>query len=331
MLRFKAFVSAFLVSVFLCSGAAAAEKKTVFVIESYHGEYAWDAGFKCGLEESLGTNYKLVYFEMDTKRLPADQFQKQADLAWAKYLALKPALVILADDAALKFMGPKFAEATLPVVFLGINNNPRNYFKEMPLNITGILERPLLMRSIANIQELLPKVKNILILFDNSLTSEIVRKEVFTDKSSLTMGAITVDLLLIGDWAAWQKAVNSAEGKYDACVVGLYQSIKDESGKQVLDEDVIKWTSRNTRIPNFAFWDFAVGPEKSIGGFIIYGKDMGIQASEIVKDILENGKTPASIHPISSDKGQFYYSKSQLLKWKITLPDKIASSAKYTD
>ncbi|MBF0230186.1 MAG: sugar ABC transporter [Desulfamplus sp.] len=331
--RLSIFVSAFLVLILI--NIVSADQKTILVIESYHAEYAWDASYKSGLEEVLGKTYKLEYFEMDTKRVPKDQHQQRADLAWEKYQQLKPTLVILGDDAALKFLGKKFAETPTPVVYLGINNNPRNYFKDMydlPKNITGVLERPLLLRSIANLKEIIPNMKKIIVLFDNDTTAEVVKQEVFKNKNSLLgiMG-IDVELKMIGDYKTWQDTVLSLKGKYDACVVGLYQTLKDADNKPVNAEDVINWTSKNLPIPGFAFWDFAVGANKTTGGFIIYGKDMGKQAADIVIQILEKGESIEKMRPISSDKGQFLFSKAQLKKWNIKLPPQIEQKTKYVE
>ncbi len=306
-------------------------EKTIYVIESYHAEYPWDASYKNGLEEALGGKYKLVYFQMDTKRLPKDQHQKMADLAWEKYLSEKPALVIIGDDAGLKMLGPKFAETSTPVVYLGINNNPRNYFTVLPSNITGVLERPLLKRSIANIQKILPNTKSVLVLFDSDITSQITKKEVFTDQDSLDIKDIKIEIKLIGDLQTWQNTILSSKGKYDACVIGLYQSVKDADGKPVNSEELIAWTSKNTPIPPFAFWDFAIGGNRTIGGLVLHGKEMGVLASGIVLKILEEGKTPKELFPIMNDQGILLFSKSQLTKWGIKLPENMASTAGFVE
>lgn len=306
-------------------------EKTIYVIQSYHAEYPWDASYKNGLEEKLGGKYKLVYFEMDTKRLPKDQHQKMADMAWEKYLSEKPVLVIIGDDAGLKMLGPKFGETSTPVVYLGINNNPRNYFTVLPTNITGVLERPLLKRSIANIQKILPDTKRVLVLFDSDITAQITKKEVFEDKDSLDIKDIKVEIKLIGDLQTWQNTILSSKGKYDACVIGLYQSVKDADGKPVNAEELISWTSKNTPIPPFAFWDFAISGQKTIGGLVLHGKEMGVLASGLVLKILEEGKTPKELFPITNDQGILLFSKSQLTKWGIKLPENMASTAGFVD
>lgn len=302
-------------------------QKTILVVESYHAEYLWDASYTTALKDTLGTDYKLEFFEMDTKRLPKEQHQKMADTAWEKYLSLKPDLVILGDDAALKFLAPRFAEKKTPVVYLGINNNPRSYLQNSADNFTGVLERPLLKRSIAFIKTLLPKAKKVLVLFDSNVTSQIVKKEVFEDKDSIDFGGILVEIKLLSDLKSWQETVPTMKGQYDAVVVGLYQSVTDAAGKPANADELISWVSQNSPIPPFAFWDFAVGANKTIGGMVLYGKDMGILASGLVKEILEKGKAPNDLRPIFNNQGLFLFSKAQLAKWKVTLPTDISSTA----
>lgn len=66
---------------------------------------------------------------------------------------------------------------------------------------------------------------------------------------------------------------------------------------------------------------------KTLGGLVLYGKDMAILAGELVKKILEEEKRPAELRPDFDDRGVFLFSKAQLAKWKISLPEKILQSA----
>lgn len=302
-----------------------ADSRTILVIESYNPEYLWDASYKEGLQETLGKDYQLVFYAMDTKRRPRSEHQKMADGGWSKYLEVKPVLTILGDDAALKYLGPKFASEKIPVVFLGINGNPRSYFRSLPENMTGILERPILKRSLAYIKELVPTVKNVLVLFDTDLTSTSVKEESFGGHDREKISGIDVDVKLIGSLDDWRATVTSSKGKYDAIITGLYHTIKDAAGKPVDPEEVIRWTSANAPVPPFAFWDFSVGPDKAIGGLVLYGKDMGLLAGEMAKKVL-SGTPPSKIAYVHDTQGVFLFSKKQLDKWKIVLPAGLKSA-----
>ena len=304
--------------------------KTVLVVESYHAEYPWDISYKKGLENILGKTHELVFFQMDTKRLPPSRYTRQADLAYRMYEEIQPALVILGDDNALKYLGPRLSKTPSPVVYLGINNNPRAYGIN-PANMTGVLERPLMKRSIIYMSELLaPRLEKLLILFDSGFTSKTSVREFFNDRNSVNVAGVRVDLKMIAKWTEWQQTVKNAwKNGYGAIVVGLYQTITDEDGEHVPALKVINWTSKNTPVPPFGFWDFTVGAEKTIGGLVLFGESQGEEAGKIAQKIL-SGKSPAQIPPVIGQKGRFFFSRSQLEKWQITLPEKIAEKADYT-
>jgi ABC-type uncharacterized transport system substrate-binding protein len=315
----------------LCGRHVIAAKPTILVVESYNVEMEWDASYKQALEEALGKKYKLEYFQMDTKRLPKDEHAAMADKAWARYQALQPVLVILGDDAALKFLAKRLGATSTPVVYLGINNNPREYFDANVIkNITGVLERPVLKRNIAFAHEILPNAKRALVLFDTDVTSQVVLRETFGGQHQLVINGVNVDLKLIGDWDVWQNEVLNAKQNYDMIFVGLYQALHDRVGKSVnTTHEVARWTSEHSPVPAFGFWDFAVGPDKTIGGLVLYGREQGKAAAEIALKIL-SGTPPAQIYPVTADRGHFLFSKRQLERYNIVLPAVIASESSFT-
>lgn len=316
----------------LAQGAGAAPADTILVVESYNTEMEWDASYKQALAETLGHRYRLEYFQMDTKRLPKGQHAAMADRAWASYEALRPALVILGDDAALKFLVDRLGATNTPVVYLGINNNPREYFDAGKFkNITGVLERPTLKRNIVFVHEILPHAKRALVLFDTDITSEVVRKETFGGNDHLVISGISVDLKLIAKWEDWQHEVLTSKDRYDMIFLGLYQALHDSTGKSVNSSDeVARWTSEHAPVPTFGFWDWAVGPEKTIGGLVLHGREQGKAAADIALKIL-SGTAPSTIPPITADRGHFLFSRMQLKRFGITLPTSIASVAIFTD
>ena len=310
------------------STASLADERTILVVESYHAEYAWDQSYLSGLNTALGDGYKIINMQMDTKRQPKSLYQHQADLAWQKYLEIKPDLVVLGDDNALKFLGPKFLETSTPVVYLGINNNPETYIPS-GRNITGVLERPLFDFNISMINELVvPKPKSILVLFDHGTTSNASVVGAFQGKPRVIMDDTEVNLQMIGNWDIWQQTVRDAKNRgYDAIVIGLYHTLFDKSGNVAADE-VMKWTSENTPLPLFGFWDFSVGEDKTIGGFVLSGKEQGKAAAAIAKDILK-GTAPESIAPVIGKEGAFVFNRKQLDRFGITLPAKIEKATNW--
>jgi len=302
--------------------------KRILVIESYHAQYEWDREYSRAIRERFGRRNKVSFFQMDTKRLPAGEHGRRAEAAWRAYLAAKPDLVFLGDDAALKLLGPRLVQENTPVVYLGINSNPRYYFASPPRNMTGVLERPLFKRCISLIKELIPEAKRVLVLLDSDLTSKIIMKEVFEDLPTQTVSQIQVDVELIDSYKVWQDTVRKSDPAYDFIVAGLYQTLKDAKGSPVDSEEVIRWTSANTKKPLFGFWSFSIGHEKAIGGLVLDAHEIGSMAADMGVEILQ-GTPPDQLPPKFENKGLFLFSKSELAKWKISLSEEIRLKAHY--
>jgi len=289
---------------------------TILVVQSYHAQNSWDQSYIDGLQQTLGSSYQLEYFRMDTKRLPTSVHTARAEAAWQHYLQLQPVLVILGDDNALRLLGPRLAEASTPVVYLGINNNPRSYGVVSSGNITGVLERPLLKRSVLLLNQIID-VKRVLILFDSGTTAHAVKSESFYNKDSVTIRNVDADIALVSSFAEWQQQVLTAKRRgYDALVVGLYHTLVDAQGEHVDAQKVVNWTSQHSLIPPFGFWDFSVGKDKTIGGYVLHGKEQGIAAGQLALKILA-GAHAGRILPQTAPEGRFLFSRTQLQKWQI--------------
>ena len=305
-------------------------KETIYVVESYHADFPWDLGYKNGLEDVLADKFELVYFEMDTKRLPPSRFPERAEIAWRLYQRLAPKLVILADDNALAYLGSKLLKTQTPVVYLGINANPRDYGVVGPTNFTGVLERPLFKRSIKMIDDFI-ELKKALVLFDSGTTAKVVKEEYFAGKTSVLLGNVKVDIKLIATIDNWKKNVISAPDKgYDALIVGLYHTLVDDKGTHVRANEVIEWTSANTAIPPFGFWGFSIGRNMNIGGYVTTAYAVGELAGKQALIMLakENKRT---LLPIRTTSGELLFSKAQLHKWKIKLPEQIKTQVVLVD
>ena len=136
---------------------------------------------------------------------------------------------------------------------------------------------------------------------------------------------------MIDNFEVWKKTViSSKEQGYDVIIVGLYHIIKDNTGKHVNAEKVLEWTSKNTPIPPFAFWDFSVGPDKTIGGYVILGKEQGKAAGNLALRMLSDNNFTI-LPPITAKKGRLIFSASQLKKWGVTLTEGISVRSIFTE
>ncbi len=230
--------------------AYAEKKKLVLIIHSYHPEFEWVSDCTAGIEAKLNNKYQLSHFYMNTKRLPSSEFKTQANLAWEEYQSLKPDLVMTGDDNALKFLYPRFIDTKTPVVYFGVNNNPRSYFIDgYPENITGVLERTPIIHGVDIIKKFLPSPKKILLIMDKTPTSDADIENTFKGRTK----AKSLKYLQSNNWDIWKKTVLSSKEKYDALLLGTYYTVKDTEGKFISYKDVVTWITQNSPVPTFGY------------------------------------------------------------------------------
>jgi len=328
-----------LMSLSLCSLNAVSQvnenKPTILVIHSWH-DILWDRLWHKALHDQLASKYNLVRYDLDAMRATPEVLQAHINHAWGLYQSLKPSLVVLGDDAALAAMGLRFAN-TLPVVYLGINNNPRKLIGGiMPANITGVIERPLYERALRHIINLLPEgADRVLFLNDAEQVGASVTNisNIFKGNTTTKVGNVTIELTVTSDWDKWKKAVIGAKpAGYDAILFDSRYLLFDENGVYVEPEPgVIRWMAKNSPLPMFNFYEDSIGPRLSAGGWVISGYGIGVAAAKLVKSILEDGVRPKDIYPVTYSKGEYIFSRVQLKRWGITLPEDIKNKASFAE
>lgn len=296
------------------------EKPKVLVVESYHKTFPWDLGYTRGIRETLAEDFELFFFRMDTKRLPKNLYQKQADKAIEAYNNLQPQAVILGDDNALRLVGTQLVPMKANVVYLGINNNPRAYGIKDFSRLTGVLERPLLKRSLLEMKAFV-EMKAALAMFDNSVTSTIIRSEILGEEHFLKAHNTSLYYRQYVTFEEWKQAViDSNKEGFQALFVGLYQHLQAKDGSFVPELEVIEWTSKHSQIPVFAFWDFAIGPKMAAGGYVLKGIDQGRAAGILVKKLLNRVDTSRSLPPKNINSGHYVFSRSEVKRWSMRPP-----------
>ena len=315
------FIKKFILFLFLSINIFSANKK-ILIIGSYHKEFQFQQDYIDGIKNTLGKKYDYYEFFLNTKKVPESEFVAMSDKAFDYYKEIKPDLVVLGDDNALKLLKDRFILEKIPVVFLGINANIRKYFKQRPNNFTGVLERPFYQRNIAFVKEVVPYLKEILIISDDSETSKTILQESFQGKFTTKLLNMNITIRLTNSYETWKEIVEKESPKYGAVILGLYATVKDNKDKYIDENYLIDWTSKNVQKPLFGTWSFSVGEGKTIGGLVLSGTDQGVEAGKIIEKILEKGQKPISIFPVTADKGEYIISKSESNRWKVKVPSK---------
>ncbi len=299
----------------------------IMIIGSYHDEYPWQQEYKNALINNLD-NYEIYSFNLDSKRLELKDVMIKVQEAINFVDEINPDIVLLGDDNAFSYLADEIIYRNIDVVFLGINENLRDYYAKRPDRVTGVLSRPYYKRAILSIDNILSPAKNILILFDSSSTSQKIIEENFIGVEKVY--DIDIHTEVIYSFSEWKRVIEASKNGYDAIIIGSYQKIKDNN-IYIDGEELMRWTSENTPLPIFSFWAFGVGADMSIGGLVVSGETQGVEASKIIKMILEGGKKPKEIFPISVLGGKYIFSRRQLEKWDLILPKDISDITEFRE
>ncbi|MBW8190249.1 ABC transporter substrate-binding protein [Neiella marina] len=307
-----------------------ANASDVVVVSSYHHANSWTNKCLTGIYGVLSPDYQLATFYLDTKRLPKAQHQQQALKALDFIEQQQPKLVMLGDDNAIRLLEPTLIARNIPVVYYGLNNNPREVFddsRQLLLHSVGVLERRQLEPVARLIQSIVPATNNrILIIMDNSATTEANLNYVYGGKQQITWGTMRVDIKVFDRYQDWQVAVKHAPEQYDAIIVQNYFTLKGKDARVIPENEVIRWMSQHSKVPVFSSSIASVGPGKLVGAIAINSENHGATAALMAKQIL-NGETPPPYK--NSELTEYYFSKAELDRYQLSLPPALAKKASF--
>ncbi len=303
--------------------------KKVLLIFSYHHDHPWVIEETRGAEDIFkGKGIEIEKFYLDTKRKTSAEWKKKvSEDAVKKIEEFKPDLVIVFDDNACGLVAMKYAGKALPFVFCGMNGDPEDYGFPAE-NIAGVVERQHINGTIDLLKQLVPDVKKVAIITDSSPSSHG-----FVTRIEETALPIEIsECYTTDDFDAWKAKVKELQPKVDAIGLFVYHTIKDpEKDREVSlpPEDVLNWTLKNSKLPEFAFFDFTVRAG-ALCGVTLSGYEQGKAAAEIAIEILE-GKKPADIPIKCPEKGNPIFNKIRADELNITVPTDIIKRAEIID
>jgi len=271
----------------------------VLLIFSYHPEYPWVVEETRGADDILEERgVETEKFYLDTKRNTSAEWKEEvAEEAVSKIDDFQPDLVIVFDDNACELVAKEYIGESLPFVFCGMNGEPEDYGFPAQ-NITGVIERHHLEATINLLQQLVPDIKELAIISDDSPTSQAF----ITSVNNIIPPIEISEFYTTNDFDAWKAEVEGLQTKVDAIGIYVYHTIKEEGGEESLPpEDVLGWTLENSKLPDFAFSDFTVR-DGVLCGVTVSGYEQGMAAAEIAIRIL-NGQKPADIPIECPEKG----------------------------
>lgn len=302
------------------------QEKRILVLHSYHKGLSWTEKVINGIESVFNNkiltsyNIKIFYEYMDTKRFEDPNYIKLL-IPLYKYKSQKVHydLIIAVDDNALNFLlqNRNIIFGEIPVVFCGINFYDENRIHRIK-KITGVIEAFSAKENIELILKLHPDTNHIVVVGDNTLTSQLnnkVLKNIEKDFPQLKFEYLTSSNL-----NEYRRYLNSL--KNGSIILAMLFNL-DHNYKFYTYEESFRFYSAGINVPIYTFWDFYIGLG-SIGGKIISGFSQGETAAKLALEILD-GKDPDQISIITESPNKYIFDYNELTAFSINpelLPEK---------
>ncbi|BCS94943.1 hypothetical protein DSLASN_05750 [Desulfoluna limicola] len=311
------------------ASSAVADTKRVLILQSYHAEYPWVTDVNQGIRDALeeerfteGDNLTLTTFYMDTKRHTDDAWkQAKAREALALIKSLSPDVIVASDDNAQSLVVRYLKDTSWPVVFTGVNADPRDYgfldSLEAPgHNVTGCLERERFQGSIRLLKRVIPDASRIAVISDNGPTSRPILRRIKTQATESNLNITGIKAA--SSFEEWKQFVREMQTRADALVVVTYHVVTNEKGEEVPPGEVLRWTLENNRLPEVGFWKWAVEDglllSEAISGF-----QQGYHAGTLAAFILD-GQAPREFAVTTPQRGERCINLSRAEALGIAIP-----------
>jgi ABC-type uncharacterized transport system substrate-binding protein len=296
--------------------------RKVLVVQSYHADNEWVASVERGVKNVLDTaNVPFESFYMDTKRKTDPAWLAESGrLAEAKLAAVKPGVVIVADDNAQEHFAKKLLGTQQAVVFCAVSEDPSKFGFPAP-NVTGIMERVNFAGGVELLNRIKP-VKRMALLSCKDTKSTGVFGHINAGKFAVNV----VDSVLASTFDEWKAAVLRFNTSVDAVAIYNYHTLKrGTETTSMAPLDVMVWTRENLKLPSIGFQSFTVN-DGALAGLAEDGVEQGERAAQYALKILDG--TPASSLPVVHNTvGQRLVNKDTAAKLGIALPDDVVAQA----
>ncbi|MCE5286085.1 MAG: diguanylate cyclase [Pelosinus sp.] len=289
-------------------------KKQVLVLNSYHFGMTWTDSLSAGIRSGISENANIdLYYEfMDTKKNTGPEYlQKLYELYKYKFQNKHFDAIITSDDDAynfiLKYSWEIFPDT--PVVFCGVNYFEDNDLIGHPL-ITGLVELIDVQKTIEIALKLQPKVKNVVVINDKSVTGDANRKLV----NDVIPQFPSTNFIFYDDMNMSEIQDRVAKLPDDTIIL-LMSFNKDKSNNIFSYEESIRIIAEKASVPIYSVWDFYMD-QGITGGMLSSGYYQGEKAASILLRIL-NGENPQDIPVVKQSPNKYMFDYKYLTKYNI--------------
>lgn len=221
----------------------------------------------------------------------------------------KPDALLLGDDNATNYVGNQYIDTDTPIVFWGVNGYPLKYdlldsIDAPGHNVTGIYQAGYLKEGVVWLRKLIPSVKTLAVLSDDSPTGRSKAKELARLVRQGQLPVRIVETVVTNSLETWKAKALALQDKVDAFFVLNHNTLKNANGQPVDQLEIGAWYLRNIKKPD-------IGHEKQFveEGLLCAiddsGYKQGYEAVKVAHRILTKGENPAAIPVYAPERGAF--------------------------
>ncbi|MDH3453272.1 MAG: hypothetical protein OEN20_12735, partial [Gammaproteobacteria bacterium] len=171
-------------------------------------------------------------------------------------------------------------------------------------NVTGVYQAGYLREGVQWVTKLLPGIKRMAVLSDNSATGRAKARELQALARAGDLSLELVEVVVTNSLETWQSKALALRDRVDAFFVLNHNTLQDGAGTVVDQLEVGAWYLENIRKPDIAHErQFVV--EGMLAAVDDSGFKQGYEAVRIAHRILANDEDPAGISVYAPDRGPF--------------------------
>ncbi|QUH25732.1 ABC transporter substrate-binding protein [Serpentinicella alkaliphila] len=293
-------------------------KKQILILHSYNKGLKWTDDLELGIKSKLAEsnlNLEFTYEYMDSQRNSDPVYLHHLyELLIRKYKDKQFDLVITTDDVAFNFIKTHHNNVFkgIPSIFCGVN-----YFEECMLEehdfLTGVVESYDLRGTLDMALEINPKIKNIIVINDTTITGQSNQKNLdiiipeYSDRVSFKIW----NNLTMAEIQEGVKSLNTED------IILLLSLNRDKSNNSFSYDESISLISENASVPIYGVWDFYLG-KGLLGGVLTSGITHGETVGHMAIEIL-NGKYPSEIVVVTESPNIYMFDYFMLKKFSINI------------
>ena len=234
----------------------------VAIVHSYSKDFYWTNEVENGFLNTLMEQFEIQIVSkdyLDAKSDP-DGVKARAEKIYSKLKSSSFDLLFITDDDAFFLVGKHYFNTKTKVVVAGINSpllefgkSESEVIRNLPKNVSGVLERYSIFPLVQFIRDILPQKKNLILLFDKSKTSNGVYDNLILEISSAkSIGGLKIKSIIRSDnLSIWKNTMQKANFQ-DVILIFPFSNIKRNSPNLKKIDDFASWLVKQSSVPEFA-------------------------------------------------------------------------------